>query len=50
MYQKYKEFCRLEEESSRAQSSKIGESWNANTEVNLEITKGSESPQSVAIE
>ena len=49
-YQKYKEFCRLEEESSRAQSSKIGESWNANTEVNLEITKGSKSPQSVAIE
>jgi hypothetical protein len=39
-----KEFCRLEEESSRAQSSKIGESWNANTEVNSEITKGSESP------
>lgn len=47
---KTKKICRLEEESSRAQSSKIGESWNANTEVNSEITKGSESPQSVAIE
>jgi hypothetical protein len=43
-YNKYLEFCRLEEESSLRKSSKIGESWDANSEVNSEITKGSESP------
>lgn len=32
-YNKFLEFCRLEEESSRRRSSKIGESWDANTEV-----------------
>ena len=49
-YNKYKEFCRIEEESSRRKSSKIGEGCDANTEVNSEITKGSESPQSVVTE
>lgn len=42
-YNKYLEFCRLEEESSRRLSSKIGESCDANTEVNSEIAQGSES-------
>lgn len=37
-YKKFLEFCRLEEESFRRLSSKIGESCDANTEVNLEIT------------
>ena len=32
-YNKYKLFCHIEEESSRRKSSKIGESWDANTEV-----------------
>lgn len=32
-YNVYKLFCLLEEESSRRKSSKIGESWDANTEV-----------------
>ena len=41
-YNVYKEFCRVEEESSTLQSSKIGESWNANTEIISEIAKGSE--------
>ena len=41
-YNIYKEFCRVEEESSTLQSSKIGESWNANAEVSSEIAKGSE--------
>ena len=49
-YKKYLEFCRIEEESSKRKSSKIGESCNANTEVNSEITKGSELPQSVESE
>lgn len=43
-YNIYKEFCRVEEESTTLQSSKIGESWDANTEVSSEIAKGSETP------
>lgn len=46
-YQIYKQFCQHEEESSLKKSSKIGESCDANTEVSSEITKGSETPQSV---
>ena len=48
-YNIYLNFCRFEEESSsnRIKSSKISRRWDANTEVNLEITKGSESPQRV---
>lgn len=49
-YEKYLYFCRLEEESSLRKSSKIGESWDANTEVNSGITKGPESLQSVESE
>ena len=40
-YNKYLEFCRLEEESSRRKSSKIGEFCNDNTETSIE-NKGSE--------
>lgn len=43
-YNIYEMFCRAEEESSVLKSSKIGESWDANTEVSSEITKGSETP------
>lgn len=32
-YNKYKLFCLLEEGSSRRKSSKIGEGWDANTEI-----------------
>ena len=46
-YKKYKEFCRIEEESSKRKSSKIGEGCDANTEVSSVITKGTETPQSV---
>ena len=46
-YNKYLEFCSLENESSLRKSSKIGESCDANTEVISEIAKGSETPQSV---
>ena len=46
-YDKYLEFCRIEEESSRRESSKIGEGCDANTEVNSKISKGLESLQSV---
>ena len=42
-YEKFLEFCRLEEESSRRLSSKIGELCDENTEVNSEIAQGSES-------
>ena len=49
-YKKYLEFCRIEEESSKRKSSKIGEGCDANAEVNSEISKGSESPQSVESE
>lgn len=41
-YNKYLEFCSLENESSLRKSSKIGESCDANTEVSSEIAKGSE--------
>lgn len=46
-YKKYLEFCSLEDESLLRKSSKIGECCDANTEVSSEITKGSETPQSV---
>ena len=36
-YEKYLEFCRLEEESSRRLSSNIGEGCDANPEINSEI-------------
>lgn len=42
-YEKYLEFCRLEEESSRRLSSNIGEGCDVNPEINSEIAKGSES-------
>lgn len=43
-YNIYKEFCRVEEESSTLQSSKIGEICDDNPEVISEIAKGSETP------
>ena len=43
-YNIYQEFCRVEEESSTLQSSKIGETWNGDPEVISEIAKGSETP------
>ena len=43
-YNIYKMFCLAEEESSVLKSSKFGEPWDGNTEVCLEITKGSERP------
>ena len=43
-YNKYLEFCRLEEESSRRLSSKIGESWDADSEVISKIAQGLETP------
>lgn len=43
-YNKYLEFCSLEEESPLRKSSKIGESCDGNTEASSEITKGSETP------
>ena len=46
-YNKYLEFCSLEDESPLRKSSKIGGSCNGNTEVSSEITKGSETLQSV---
>ena len=49
-YKRYCELCRLFEESNKSLSSKIGEVCNDNTEVNSEITKGSESPYSVESE
>lgn len=49
-YNKFLEFCRFEQECSRAKSSKISRRWDANTEVSSEITKGSETPQRVGIE
>lgn len=41
-YEKFLEFCRIEEESSKRQSSKIGEPWDGNTEITSKITKGLE--------
>ena len=49
-YNKYLEFCSLEDESPLRKSSKIGESCDANTEVISKITKGLETPQSVESE
>ncbi len=49
-YEKYLYFCRLEEESSLRKSSKIGEGWDANTEITSKITKGLEVLQSVESE
>lgn len=46
-YEKFLEFCRIEEESSKRQSSKFGEPCDGNTEITFEITKGSEALQSV---
>ena len=48
-YNKFLEFCSIEEESSKRKSTKIGESWDANTEVNSD-SKKSESPQSIEVE
>ena len=42
-YAKYKELCRLYEKSYRLLEGNIGEGCDANTEINSEITKGSES-------
>ena len=41
-YEKYLYFCRLEEESSLRKSSKIGEGWDANTEITSKMAKGLE--------
>lgn len=41
-YNKFLEFCHIEEESSNRKSSKLGEDWNVNTELTSEIAKGSE--------
>lgn len=49
-YNKYLEHCRLYEESYKERLGKYGELWNENAVVNSEITKGSESPYSVAVE
>ena len=46
-YEKFLEFCRIEEESSKRQSSKFGEPCDGNTEITFEITQGSEALQSV---
>lgn len=49
-YEKYKEYCRLEEEFSRRLSSKIGEDCDVNPEISSEIAKGSEPSYSVVVE
>ena len=46
-YNKYIEFCSLEDGSPLRKSSKIGGFCDENTEVSSGITKGSETPQSV---
>ena len=46
-YNKYLEFCSLEDKSPLRKSSKIGGFCDENTEVSSEITKGSETLQSV---
>lgn len=43
-YNKYLEFCSLEDESPLRKSSKIGGSCDGNTEVSSKITKGLETP------
>jgi hypothetical protein len=40
-YNRYKDYCRLYEESYKLLSDKIGESCDANTEQTIDITKGS---------
>lgn len=40
----FKKFCLLEQECSQMKSSKIGEGWNANTEVIADIAQGSVTP------
>lgn len=49
-YLKYLEFCRIEEESSKRKSSKIGKNCDVNSEVSSKITQGLETPQSVESE
>lgn len=49
-YNKYLDFCSLEDESLLRKSSKIGEPCDGNTEVSSKITKGLETPQSVESE
>lgn len=49
-YNKYLDYCRLYLEEYGLRLGKYGESCNANTVVNSEITKGSESPYSVETE
>lgn len=46
-YNKYLQFCSLEDESPLRKSSKIGRFCDENTEVSSKITKGLETPQSV---
>ena len=46
-YEKFLEFCRIEEESSKRKSSNIGEGCDANTEITSKITQGLEVSQSV---
>lgn len=46
-YNKYLQFCSLEDESPLRKSSKIGGFCDENTEVSSKITKGLETPQSV---
>lgn len=41
-YEKFLEFCRIEEESSKRQSSNIGKLCDGNTEITSKITKGLE--------
>ena len=41
-YEKFLEFCRIEEESSKRKSSNIGEGCDANTEITSKITQGLE--------
>jgi hypothetical protein len=43
-YNKYLDFCSLEDENPLRKSSKIGEPCDGNTEVSSRITKGLETP------
>lgn len=43
-FEKFKKFCRFEEESSKAKSSKIGEGCDANPEVIEWMAKGHSTP------
>lgn len=49
-YEKFLEFCRIEEESSKRQSSNIGELCDENTEITFKIAKGLKVSQSVGSE